>query len=265
MTHTRRSTERRSQVLQEILRSQNASVSTLAQQLGVTEVSIRRILEQLEAAGLVKRVRGGAQAVTRPGQPLLFDARLLENVAAKRAIGEAAVTLIKPGDAILLDSGTTVLEVARAISHTGPGGGGLTVVTRSLVIASELRRLRQLRLILLGGIYVHDFDVFVGPQVEQALQELHVNILFIGSDGVSVERGLTTDNVAEAGLFRLMRRIADRVVVLADASKIGRDRLQAILPFEEVHTFVTDSAAPLDFIRMLEERGVTVIVASPRY
>lgn len=263
MARIRRGDDRRGQVLQEVLRSQYATVSALAQQFGVTEVSIRRILEQLEEAGLVKRVHGGVQAVTRPGQPSLFDARRLENVAVKRAIGEAAATLIKPGDAILLDSGTTVLEVARAIPRSLLEGGGLTVVTRSLVIAAELRRFRQLRLILLGGIYVHDFDDFVGPQTEHALQGLHVNILFMGTDGVSPERGLTTDNVAEAGLFRLMTRIADRVVVVTDASKIGRDRLQTILPFEEIHTFVTDSSAPPDFVRMLQDRGVTVILSNP--
>ena len=201
-----RGDDRRGQILQEVLRCQYVSVVALAQQFGVTEVSIRRNLEQLEVAGLVKRVHGGAQAVTRPGQPSLFDARLLENSTTKRAIGRTVAALIQPGDTVFFDSGTTVLETARAVARPLFESGSLTIVTRSLVIASELRRFRSTRLILLGGIYVHDFDDFVGPQVEQALQELHVTMLFVGADGVSTERGLTTDNVLEAGLFRLMTR-----------------------------------------------------------
>lgn len=263
MAHTRRGDDRRRQVLQEVLRNQYVSVATLAQQLGVTEVSIRRILEQLESAGLVKRVHGGAQAVMQSGLPLLFDARLLENTAAKRAIGQAAAALIRPGETVFLDSGTTVLEVARAIPRSFLDKSGLTVVTRSLVIAAELRRFRKLRLILLGGVYIHDFDDFVGPLVEHALKELHVNTLFIGADGVSPQRGLTTENVAEAGLFQLMANIADRVVVVADSSKIGQDRIQTTLPLDKIHTFVTDISAPADFIRMLQDRSIVVILANP--
>ncbi|MCX6030866.1 MAG: DeoR/GlpR family DNA-binding transcription regulator [Chloroflexi bacterium] len=258
----RQTEDRRGQILQEVLRSQFVTVAALARQFGVSEVSIRRNLAQLEEAGLVKRVHGGAQAITRPGQPSVYDARLLQRIAEKRAIGRAAAALIHPGDTILLDSGTTVLEVARAIPEALFDRGGLTVVTRSLVIAGELRRFRQVRLIVLGGIYVHDFDDFVGPQVETALQGLHVNTLFIGTDGVSSERGLTTDNVLEAGLFRQMARAAERVVVVTDAGKIGAGKLQTILPFEEIHAFVTDAGAAPDFINMLRDKGVSVILAS---
>jgi DeoR/GlpR family transcriptional regulator of sugar metabolism len=243
------------------LNSGYISVAALAQQFGVSEVSIRRNLEQLEGAGLVKRVHGGVQAIARPGQPSVYEARLLQHPAEKRAIGRAAAELIRSGDTVFLDSGTTVLEVARAISRTLLESGGLTIVTRSLVIAGDLRRFRQIRLVVLGGIYLHDFDNFVGPQVEQALQNIHVSTLFIGADGVSPERGLTTDNVLEAGLYRQMARDAERVVVVADASKIGIDRLQTILPFEAIHAFVTEAAAPADFVRMLREKGINVILA----
>jgi DeoR/GlpR family transcriptional regulator of sugar metabolism len=134
-------------------------------------------------------------------------------------------------------------------------------VTRSLVIAGELRRYRQVRLIVLGGVYVHDFDDFVGSQVETALGGLHVNTLFIGTDGVSPERGLTTDNVLEAGLFRQMAAAAERVVVVTDSGKIGLDKLQTILPFEDLHTFITDTGAPAGFVQMLKEKGVSVLLA----
>ena len=253
--------DRRGQILQEVLRSQFVTVAALARQFDLSEVSIRRNLEQLEQAGLIKRVHGGAQALTRPGQPSVYDARLLHRLADKRAIGRAAAALIRPGETLFLDSGTTVLEVARAIPEPLLERGGLTLITRSLVIAGELRRYRQVRLIVLGGIYVHDFDDFVGPQVEAALGGLHVNTLFIGTDGVSQERGLTTDNVLEAGLFRQMAAAAERVVVVTDSGKIGLDKLQTILPFEDLHTFITDTGAPAGFVQMLKAKGVSVLLA----
>jgi DeoR family transcriptional regulator, fructose operon transcriptional repressor len=253
--------DRRGQILQEVLRSQFVTVASLARQFELSEVSIRRNLEHLEQAGLIKRVHGGAQALARPGQPSAFDARLLHRITEKRAIGQAAAALIRPGETLFLDSGTTVLEVARAIPEALLERGGLTLVTRSLVIAGELRRYRQVRLIVLGGLYVHDFDDFVGHQVESALDGFHVTTLFVGADGVSLERGLTTDNVLEAGLYRQMARIADRVVVVTDSGKIGLDKLQTILPFEDLHTFITDAGAPVGFVQRLKDKGVSVLLA----
>lgn len=252
---------RDAQILQEVLRRQFVSTADLARQFGVSQVAIRRTLAALEQNGLVRRVHGGVQAVARAGQTAQYDARLLDSVPAKRAIGQAASALIQPGETLLCDSGTTVLEVVRAIPSALLESGNLTVVTRSLVIAGELRRSRQVRLMVLGGIYVHDLDDFVGSQVESALQELHVNTLFIGTDGVSPERGITSDNVLEAQLYRLIVRIADRVVVVADSSKIGTTKLQTILPFEDIHYFVTDAGAPGEALQVLRDKGVRVIVA----
>jgi DeoR/GlpR family transcriptional regulator of sugar metabolism len=253
--------ERRRVILEATAADQKISVVELSQQLNVSEVTIRRDLESLDRAGLLRRVHGGAQAALRPGQLSVIEARLLRNVESKRAIAQAAVALIKPGHVIFLDSGTTVLEVARNLPDDLLETGGLTVITRSLLIATELRHRRQIRLIVVGGVYVHDFDDFVGPQVEQALQSIHVNTLFIGTDGVSPERGLTTDNVLEAGLYRQMAGVAERVVVVADTSKIGVDKLQTILPFEAIHAFVADAAAPADFVQTLREKGINVILA----
>jgi DeoR family transcriptional regulator, aga operon transcriptional repressor len=253
--------DRDAQLLQEVLRRTFVSTTDLAQQFGVSTVAIRRNLAQLEQAGLVKRVHGGVQTSTRPGQVAQYNARLLESVATKRAIGQAAADLIRPGDTLMLDSGTTVLEVAKAIPASLLDNGNLTVVTRSLVIAGELRLQRQVRLMVLGGIYVHDLDDFVGAQVEYGLQGLHVDTCFMGTDGVSVDRGITTDNVLEAQLYRLIARVADQVVVVADSSKIGSQKLQTILPFEDIYTLVTDTCAPPDFVQALRDKGVNVLLA----
>jgi DeoR family fructose operon transcriptional repressor len=252
---------RYSALLDALTRTGPASVSELSRQLGVSEVSVRRDLEYLEGLGLLKRTHGAAETITRPGQVSVYHARLLLNPQVKARIGRAAAALVRPGDTILLDSGTTILEVARNLPPTLLETGGLTVITRSLVVAEILRSHRRTRLFLLGGVYLHEFDTFVGQQVEDALRALHVHTLFIGTDGISAARGLTTDNVLEVGLYRSMAHIADRVLVAADASKIGVEKLQATLTFDDIHGFITDAGAPRDFLEMLRARGIEVIVA----
>ena len=253
-------TDRRWAIVEEVQRNQQVRVAELSQHFGVSEVSIRRDLAHLEEKGLLQRVHVGAQATFRTGQTPPFDARLLQNVEIKHSIGQAAAALIRAGDIIFLDAGTTVLEVARSIPPTLLDNGRLTVVTRSLVIASTLRHQHHIRLIVLGGVYVHDFDTFVGPQVENALQGTHVDKIFLGIDGVTAKRGLATDNVLEASLYLAMTRSADRVVVVTDSSKIGVNQLQAILPLSEIHTFITDTGAPDDFVKLLQEQGIEVIL-----
>jgi DeoR/GlpR family transcriptional regulator of sugar metabolism len=251
--------DRRWAIVQEIQHTQRVTVADLSQAFGVSAVSIRRDLAYLERAGLLQRTHGGAQAVSRGGGQILpVDARLLQNAEVKRAIGQAAAGLIRPGDTVLLDTGTTVLEVARHIPPALLEGGSLTVITRSLLIAALLRNQRRTRLLVLGGVYVHDFDTFVGPQVEDALRGIHVDTLFIGIDGVSATHGLTTDNVLEAALYPALVRCAGRVVVVADSSKIGVHRLQTIISLDEIHSFITDAGVPADFVRLLQEKGIEV-------
>jgi len=253
-------TERRGAIAQEIQHRGRATVAELSRQFGVSQVSVRQDLARLERAGLVKRVRGGARAVSDGAHIPSFDVRLLQGVAVKQAIGRAASELIHPGDIVFLDAGTTVLEVARSIPRPLLESGNLTVVTRSAMILSHLRGRRRTRLIVLGGVYVPDFDDFVGEEVENALRAIRVDTLFIGTDGLSLERGVTTDNVLETGLYRLMARCAKRLVLVTDSGKIGRDQFQVILPLDAVDTLITDDGAPPDFAKALRARGMQVIL-----
>jgi DeoR/GlpR family transcriptional regulator of sugar metabolism len=247
-------------VLQEVQQKYEVSVRELSERFDVSLATIRRDLSYLEQKGLLQRTHGGAQALSLADQTFLFDARMMQRTEVKCSIGRTAAQLIEPGASIFLDSGTTVLEVARHIPEKLAEGGGLTAITRSLLIASELRTQRQTRLLILGGIYVHDFDTIVGSQVESALREIHVDTLFIGTDGVTSDY-LTTDNLMEATLYPIMAQSADRIVVVTDSTKIGVRQLQAILPLSQIHTFVTDAAAPDDFVRLLREQDIEVLLA----
>lgn len=246
-------------MVREVERHRWVSVGTLSERFGLSDVSVRRHLEYLDRHGLVRRLRGGAQAIGQRGQSSVFQARMLRNVDVKRALGQAVVRLFEPGDRLLLDVGTTVLEVARATPSMLDQGQDLSVVTRSLTIASELAQHRAIRLIVLGGMYMPEFDSFVGTQIEQALDDLHVHKLVIGADGLIPDRGLTSDNVREAGLFQIMARTAERVIVVADSSKIGVNQLQTVLPFEAIHVLVTDAGAPSLFVQALRQRGIDVV------
>jgi DeoR family transcriptional regulator, fructose operon transcriptional repressor len=255
----RNTRERREAIIGLLQQNRQVSVIELSQSFQVSEVSIRRDLDYLEKIGLAQRMHGGARLSPSIQQSTIFDSRLLEDVHNKALIGQEAALRIRLGDTILLDSGTTVLEVARNIPQALLDSGNLTIVTRSLSIAAELRKHRHLRLIVLGGMYLPEYDDFVGSQVEYALQGLHVNTLFIGTEGIHPERGLTTDNIIEMGLYPRLALIADRVIVVATAKKfVGK--LQILLPLDSIHTLITDCNAPEPSVKALRERGLEVIV-----
>lgn len=251
---------RRWAILQEVQYRQRIEVAALGRELSVSEATVRRDLDYLEEMNLLRRVHGGAAAIDASSTNR-FDARLLQWTEAKRAIGQAAADRVQPGSTILLDSGTTVLAIVRHLPPALLDSGRLTVVTRSLVIANELRRKRNVRVILLGGLYIHDFDTFVGPQVRHALQNLRVDTFFTGTDGITIADGSTTDNLEKVELHSYMARIAREVVIVTDASKIGVRNLQVVLPINQAHTLVADHRAPVDFLNDLRTLGIEVVVA----
>lgn len=240
--------------------NRRVNVSELSQTFHISQVSIRHDLDYLERIGVALRVHGGARLSPALQQMPQFDARLLKDVKAKAAIGKAAAGLILPGQTILLDSGTTVLEVARNIPPPLLEDGDLTVVTRSLAIASELRKYRRIRLVVLGGMYLSEYDAFVGAQVEQALQGLHVHTLFIGTEGILPERGLTSDNLLEANLYPHLAKVADQVVVVAGSAKFGVNKLQTMLPTTAIQCLITDCNTAESYVQALREIGVEVTV-----
>jgi DeoR/GlpR family transcriptional regulator of sugar metabolism len=251
--------ERQRAIVREVERRQRVNVTELSQQFGVSGVLIRRDLERLDSQGLLRRVHGGAEAVPNPARPTAFNLRLLHNTAVKQALGAAAAQLLGTGRSVFLDSGTTVLEVARQIPRALPQGSALTLATRSLVVAAEKRSVRNVRLYVLGGMYQPDFDTFVGSQAESALQGLHVDVLFMGADGITPERGVSTELVQEADMYHAMVRCAERVVVVADSTKVGVNTLQAVLPCHEIDVLVTDARAPAHLLQAFRGCGVQVV------
>lgn len=256
-----RDTDTRRMTILEIARNDSlVRVSELSQRFGVSQVSIRRDLEKLVEYGLLKRVHGGAVAVRQEAGEEFYDHKLVLHQGEKRRIAQAAVGLIRPRDRLILDSGSTVLNLAQEIAQQVGELKRLTVITAAWSVFRELAPIRDINLIILGGIYLPDYQTLVGPQTVAGLHNLHVDRLFLGADGLSLQSGVTTSNVLEAEVSRAMVRATDQVTVLTDSSKINNVGFTTIVPITQIHQLITDDGAPSDFIDALRKQGVEVIL-----
>jgi DeoR/GlpR family transcriptional regulator of sugar metabolism len=251
---------RRSQIISELNRAQRLKVADLSDHLGVSEVSIRRDLQILEDSGLLKRVHGGAIVIPDQTGSDELSARWYQNLEKKERIGRAAAQLIQRGDNLIIDSGTTPLQVARHLSQELQASGNLTIITASLPIVHEVGSHSGVHLILLGGVYLPVYDLVVGPQTIDNLKSLHADKLFLGTDGLTFTQGITTANVLEAEVDQAMVQASSSVIVVSDSSKIGVIGLATIMAMSRIDILVTDSDAPPDFIEMLRAQGVEVIL-----
>jgi DeoR family transcriptional regulator of aga operon len=252
------SEERKLAILEHLANAHQVQVSALSRKFGISEVSIRHDLEALEARGLLRRVRGGAVSVPQTILEWSFSEKMLMNKDQKERIGRAAAAMVRDGDVIIMDSGTTVVHVARHLPRDILASGHLTVITCSMPIVRELGPWSGVHLIVLGGIYLPLQEVVVGPQAIASLTGLHADKMFLGAGGLSLELGATTATVLDAEVDRACARASEQVIAVIDSSKIGRKGLAAVVPIADLDTLVCDSAAPADFVAQAERLGVEV-------
>ncbi|MFV0452387.1 MAG: DeoR/GlpR family DNA-binding transcription regulator [Propioniciclava sp.] len=229
------------------------SVSALSRDLGVSEVTIRTNLKELESRGLLQRTHGGAQASTF--QTVLERQR--HRVKQKQAVGLAAAELVRDGDAIMVEAGTTTALVVKGLT----GRQGVQVVTNSTLTFASARLNRGLQLIMTGGIFHHESESLVGSRALDTVGQFNVRIAFIGTDGFTAERGLTTQFAEGADVIRTMHERAEETWLLADSSKYGRAGFVNVLPLNEVAGVVTDADMAPESRQALTEAGVQVIIA----
>jgi DeoR/GlpR family transcriptional regulator of sugar metabolism len=252
---------RRHAILDELTQRQAVRVSELSQAFGVSEVSVRRDLSHLEREGLLRRIHGGAVPVPHVQAPSAHAvASSGVHAAEKASIGRAAAELVRPGDRLIFDSGTTVLEVARHLPPDLRESGNLTVITSSLPIVRELGPCKGIHLILLGGVFLPQYEVVVGPPTIAQLSELHADKLFLGADGLTFAKGVTTANMLEAEVDRAAIAAASQVILVTDSSKIGLIGLTTIMPLADVKKLITDGGAPPDYVSELRRQGIEVIL-----
>jgi DeoR/GlpR family transcriptional regulator of sugar metabolism len=244
--------QRQVRILTELRRTGAVRVSDLTEMLDVSDMTIRRDLENLVASGIARKVHGGAvlagQVAHEPG----FAVKSQLEQSAKHAIAAQAASLIQPGAAIALSAGTTTWAMAPLIV-TIPG---LTVVTNSTTVADAIATLdptNQISVVLTGGVRTPS-AALVGPVADRAIATMHVDQLFLGVHGMDERIGFTTPNLAEAATNRALIGCAREVIVVADSSKWGVVGLADIAPLSAAHVVVTDDRLPRAAARILAER-----------
>ena len=249
--------ERRAEILRRIEAHGSVRVGELSAYFGVTEETIRRDLEELERQKLVARTYGGAVRPTGTGFELPYTKRREKNAAEKARIAKAAAQLISDGDTICLDASTTALRMCQELQHIGR----LTVLTNSIHALIDLATRPGIHVIGTGGAVRETALSFVGPLAERAIEEHHVDRVFISGRGITLEKGLTDSNELEVELKKRMVHAARQVVVLVDHTKFGYIGFARVLPVSEIDVLITDSGADPDEIARFRKAGVEVIVA----
>jgi DeoR family transcriptional regulator, aga operon transcriptional repressor len=244
-------------ILERLSIHSSVDVAELAEQLSVSQASVRRDLQLLESQQLLTRTHGGAVA-----SGVLYELPMRyrggQRHEEKRAIAKQAVALLGPDvTSVGLNGGSTTTEVARALASYS----GLRVVTNALNIAAELAVRSNIELVVCGGSARSESYELVGPLAELTLSNINLDVAFIGVDGVSPEAGLTTQNEVEAQTNRFVLRAAERVVVVADSAKLGRRGFARISDLAAVDDLVTDSGATDAQVAELERAGVRVHLA----
>ncbi len=248
--------ERRRRELVRLLKAgEEIANAELAERLGVSVMTIRRDLDALADDGVVLRTHGGALAAQRITFEFAFDERRRRNLPQKRRIGAAAADRVGKGQALFVDTGTTTLEVARALAGSDLA---CTVVTSSLVIASTLWAHETVELVLLGGRVRRGSPDLVGPGTELMLEKLTADVAFLGSDGIDPERGSFAADMDAARVAERMARNARRAVVLADSSKLGLAGGALYADIAEIDELITDRRAEPVAVRALRRKGITV-------
>jgi len=247
--------ERRHRIAQLVVARRVATVTELCEQFGVSPVTVRLDLEALEKQGLLKRNHGGAVAPEILRFAPAFQEKTSVHLLEKQAVAERAAQLVEDGDRVIIDSGSTALLFARKLRDRK-----LTVLVNSVYALNELIGAPHIELITVGGSLYEPGMSFVGPLAESFLDKTHVDKVFLGVNGVTV-KGISVNNIQEAGIKSKMIGAADQVIVLADASKIGINSFAFLAPLEHVHTLVTDSGITAENLEDLRESGMEVLVA----
>jgi DeoR/GlpR family transcriptional regulator of sugar metabolism len=251
--------EERLQRIQHLLFTQGpSSVSALAELTHSSEATIRRDLDRLEQLGLVERTRGGAKLAHGAGIEVAFQAREHQHVAHKRAIAQTAYEHLRSNSTILLDAGTTVLQLARII-RLNPLP--ITIITNSLAVAQEVLGVGGINLYLLGGQVRPENLSSVGMYTEEALRRFWADQLFLGSNAVHLEQGLSSFDPQEASINRVMLERAETRYLLADSSKFDSRAMHHVAPLSSLQHVITDSRLPTGWRDALGQLNIELEVA----
>ncbi len=258
MSEARGVGERLSRVASFVKLNGYSRIRDLARLTGVSELTVRRDLKRLSQAGHLKLVPGGATAEAHAGSMIRFRQEVARMKAEKQAIAAAAAAMVREGDSVIFDGGTTTYYVAQALL-----GRKLSVVTNSIPVAEVFGLDSGTETMVLGGTYYPATGVMLGPLTARQLESMKVKLLFIGVAGV-MRDGFYNSNHQLVETELAMMRAAQKVVVVADSSKFGKQALARLAPLKEADVVVTDSGVGGQQRQWLREEGCNLVMARPR-
>ena len=250
--------ERHKSILDILQLQGSVSVSDLAERLEVSEVTIRKDLSALEKQNKLYRTHGRAI----PIRPYIGDRHINEKekqfVLEKRAIGKVAASMVNEQDSILMASGTSILYAAKELVEKK----NITVISASVSASSLLSQNKDIDVVQLGGIVRESSVSVVGSFAEDMLKYFNCSLLFMGADGVDLEFGVTTTNMMEANLNRMMMNTSQQTVLLVDSTKFGKKGFSKICDIGDIDRIITDDGIPQMYLESLQDRGIEVTVVS---
>jgi DeoR family fructose operon transcriptional repressor len=231
-------------------------VNELASLFDVSESTIRRDLKEMEDSGLLSRTHGGAVGISVTSFEPTFKEKEDERHCEKEEIGKVAAALIKDGDTIILDSGTTTLEIAKNITARN-----ITVITNAIDIASVLSTREDVELIVAGGFLRLTTRAMVGQITENIFKNFRVDKAFIGANGIAIKEGITTPNFTEAQTKTAMLNSADKVIIVADSTKFNNVYFSVICPVSKVSAIITSRDIDEEIKSEYENKGIRIITS----
>ena len=248
---------RQQRICDHIAHRGECSIEELVERFGVSGMTVRRDLQALADQGKVIRTHGGAALAERVSFEFEFLKQRRENLSAKQAIAAVAAAEVRDGESIMLDSGTTTLELSRLLC----GKKGLTVITNSLPIAAQLQYAERIEVLLLGGCLRAASPDLVGAITETNLENIRADAVFLGADGIDRQGGVYQESPEVARLLTKMAASAGRVYVVADGSKLGKTALWRFGRLRDWAALVTDAGADRSMLAALKKAGVRVLRA----
>lgn len=242
--------------MEEIQQNKQVDIFQLKAQFNVSEVTLRKDLRYLENKNLLIRSRGGAMISVKVGEDLSIKKRMVLNLDQKKSIAEAASALIKEGDTIILDSGTTLMQLANHLEKIRK----LTVITNALDIAIKLSEYDNLKIIVPGGIFRKKSFSLVGVTAVENFQIFRADKYFVSADGINAE-GLFTSNLEDGQIAKIIMSNAKENIILVDSSKFDRNGIINFAPLSKIHTLVSDKNIPENYLSHFTELGIKVVIA----
>ena len=247
--------ERKEKILQLLQEKNKILVPDLCKYFNLSPATIRNDLRELSSAGLLRRTHGGALLMEQTSHELTTSQKEVKNVAEKKAIAAYAASLIEDGDSIALDTGTTMMELAKLICQKN----NLTVITNDLDIASYLENNSSIHIVLAGGAIRRGFHCCVGSITVRDILGFGVDKAFMAANGISGKTGLSTPDLNQAEVKKAMIGIALTTIAVIDSSKLGNVSFVNFAPIDSINRLIIDNKGDQDEIRLIADKGVNVV------